>query len=330
MCSLGERCKRPVCFFAHTEQELRATAYSKLDTSATAVTQQLAQMQQEGSLCPSLEAISKASSSCGSSEASDHKSATDLSSPCGSEVALSLQQQGSPCGSVAAVDDLCALTAGYTLSDQAAVLEMQLQSNALALAAADASLAVTDAAAAAGGSAAAGFWRAGSNGMLQQQVPFAGFNTTPLLQQQLVMLGANNQLMACNPATATAGGDLWALPSTSVTSTANNLTQQWAANNMLAQHRQAPFTGFSSGLAGSSTSPAQCLASPSMCNTANLDQWLQLNTYGATPGLSRAAFGCGNGQQQYGANTDVAQLLSALPDQTVQQLLNMLAVEPQA
>eukprot|EP00878_Enallax_costatus_P000346 GHUV01000430.1.p1 GENE.GHUV01000430.1~~GHUV01000430.1.p1 ORF type:complete len:463 (+),score=169.54 GHUV01000430.1:217-1605(+) len=342
MCSLGENCKRPVCFFAHSEQELRVTPYSKLDTGAAAAAQQLAQMQQEGSLCPSLEAISKAGSACGSSDASDLKSATNFSSTCGSELALSLQQQGSPCSSVTAVDDLGALTAGFALTNQAAMLGMQLQSNALALAAADASLAVTDAAAAVGSSAAPGLWLAGSNGMLQHQMPLAGcttgLNTMALLQQQqqLAMLDANNQLIAYNPITLqpamqAVASDFWGLPSTTAAPVANNLAQQWAANNLLAQQRQAAFNGLTTGLAGCNTSATQCLGAPRMVNTAGLDQWLQMDTYAAPRGVSRAALGCSMAQQQQpSANARVAQLLSALPDQTVQQLLGMLAIEPQA
>ncbi|WIA17071.1 hypothetical protein OEZ85_013972 [Tetradesmus obliquus] len=50
LCSLGGNCRRPVCFFAHSEAELRVTPYSKLDTAAAVAAQQLSQLAADGTV----------------------------------------------------------------------------------------------------------------------------------------------------------------------------------------------------------------------------------------------------------------------------------------
>lgn len=339
MCSLGENCKRQVCFFAHSEQELRVTSYSKLETAAEAAAQQLAQMGQQldGSNCSSLTSASIAASSIrSSSDGSELKSGTCavLSSPCGSDAGHSLLEQQlhsncSPCGSVVCEDGgNFALTAGMVLNTQAAMLEMQLQNNSLLAAAA------SDAAAA----SAPSMWLAGSS-MLPQQVPLAYGGLLP--QQQLVYLDAANtgsQVMTYAPAAVPAAGSelvggSWVLPAVNTAApAAARLADQWAASNMLAQQQQVPAPyGMATGLAACNPMQMQRLPVPSMGN--GMDQWLQLDNSQlcAPPGLNRSVMGCGISQQQptTTANARVAQLLSTLPDQTVQQLLGMLTVEAQ-
>lgn len=337
MCSLGENCRRPVCFFAHSEQEMRVTPYSKLDTAAAAAAQQLAQMQRDGTL----EVVNQASSTC-SSEGDRKLAATSNSSPCGSEIGINLHSHGSPCSSVAAADDgFNGLAAGMALNNQAAMLEMQLQSNALALAAADMGIAADAAAAAL--TSAPGLWLTGSTSMMQPNIPLTGCSTAlnPFAlqsqqlqqqQQQMMVLDSAAQLTAYSqtpivPVTAAPGlGDNWLLPTSLAAAAASNrLAEQYAASRIISQQRQAAFNS----LAGLTACNLPSVANPSMYGASGLDQWLQVdNIYGAPPGLNRPALSCNFNQPRQDAG--MAQLLSALPDQTVQQLLGMLTIEPQA
>eukprot|EP00879_Flechtneria_rotunda_P000485 GHRR01000587.1.p1 GENE.GHRR01000587.1~~GHRR01000587.1.p1 ORF type:complete len:453 (+),score=157.94 GHRR01000587.1:780-2138(+) len=89
MCSLGTACKRPVCFFAHSAEELRVTPYSKLETSAVAAAAQLNSQADScnhsistGSSSKAWSARSGRSSSNGSDDL--RCSADRLASPCGS------------------------------------------------------------------------------------------------------------------------------------------------------------------------------------------------------------------------------------------------------
>lgn len=334
------------------------TPYSKLDTAAAVAAQQLSQLAADGTVpsahtsqCGSVSAASNVASSVhsGSSDAGDVKSAAaNLSSPCGSEAAMPVR--GSPC-SAAVCDGLgSAFTAGMVLSQQqAAMLEMQLQGNT------NAALLAADAVNIAANTAPA-LWLGGSSGgMLQQQLPAANMQYNSVLpQQQLVYLDAASNAMgfaqgvAAMPAAA-AGTDLmngWMLAPAAAPVAVNHLQDQWVANSMLAaaQQRNAAYGCMAGTAAGFSCVPAAAqmqgaLPMPNMLGGGNMvDQWLQLDSagaYGGPPGLARPAMGCdmsvsGMQQQQQpvAANARMAQLLSTLPEQTVQQLLaGMLAVE---
>lgn len=324
------------------------TPYSKLDTAAAVAAQQLAEMQaSEVSPCASIAAGSNPSSvRSASSDGSDIKAALNgLCSPCGSESGLPC---GTPAGSATAVDDLAALTAGMMLNTQAAVLDMQLQGNANALLrTADAATGLAaDAAIAA---SAPGLWLAGSSaGMLPQQLPVAsrGYAGGMLPQQQLMYLDAAANTMRY-VAAATSSADLmngWMLAPSApapVGPSVAALADQWAASSMM---QRTVYGGLAGGSAGftAACNPAvqiQGLPMPNMLGNCNvLDQWLQLenagNAYGGPPGLNnRPVMGCGINaapqQQPSAANARMVQLLSTLPDQTVQQLLGMLTVEAQ-
>jgi hypothetical protein len=355
MCSLGGNCRRPVCFFAHSEAELRVTPYSKLDTAAVVAAQQLSQLAADGTIasattspCGSVSAASNVASSVhsASSDAGDVKSAAaNLSSPCGSEAGIPVR--GSPCASAAA----CDFTAGMMLSQQqAAMLEMQLQGNT------NAALLAADAVSIAASTAPAMWLGGSSTGMPQQQLPAATMpygNVLP--QQQLVYLDAASNAMGFTQGVsampAAAGFDLmngWMLaPNAAAPVAVNQLQDQWVANGMLAaaQQRNAAYGCLGGTTAGFSCAPAAAqmqgaLPMPNMLGGGNmLDQWLQLENagaFGGPPGLARPAMGCGvsvntlqQQQQQPGAaNARMAHLLSTLPEQTVQQLLaGILAVE---
>jgi hypothetical protein len=233
---------------------------------------------------------------------------------------------------------------------QTAMLEMQLQGNT------NAALLAADAVSIAASTAPAMWLGGSSTGMLQQQMPaptMAYGNVLP--QQQLVYLDASSNTMGFTQGLAAlpaaAGTDMtngWMLaPNAAAAPVAvNSLQNQWMTNNMLAaaqQQNAAAYGGLATAAAGFSCAPAGAqvqgaLPMPNMLGGGNvLDQWLQLENagaFGGPPGLTRSGMGCGISvapmqQQQPGAaNARMAQLLSTLPDHTVQQLLaGMLAVD---
>jgi hypothetical protein len=360
LCSLGGNCRRPVCFFAHSEAELRVTQYSKLDTAAVVAAQQLSQLAADGTVpsittspCGSISAGSNVASSVhsGSSDGGDVKAAfVNLSSPCGSEAGLPVR--GSPS---AACNGLASgYTAGMMLNQQqAAMLEMQFQGNT------NAALLAADAVSIAASTAPAMWLGGSSTGMLQQQMPAPTMvygNVLPQQQQVVYLDAASNTMGFTQGVTAlpAAGTDMmngWMLaPSTAAAPVAlNSLQDQWVTNNMLAaaqQRNAAAYGGLAGATAGFSCTPAAAqvqvqgaLPMPNMLGGGNvLDQWLQLENagaYGGPPGLNRPTMGCGisvapmqQQQQPSAANARMVQLLSTLPDQTVQQLLaGMLAVD---
>jgi hypothetical protein len=341
-----------VCFFAHSEAELRVTQYSKLDTAAVVAAQQLSQLAADGTLpsdftsvCGSISAGSNTASSVhsGSSDGGDVKAAfVNLSSPCGSESSMPVR--------AAACDGLASgFTAGMMLTQQqqqTAMLEMQFQGNT------NAALLAADAVSIAASTAPAMWLGGSSTGMLQQQMAAPGMTCGNVLpQQQVVYLDAASNTMGFTqgvsalPAAAAAGTNMmngWMLAPNAAAAAPvaiNSLQDQWVANNMLAaaqQRNAAAYGGLAGAAAGFSCAPAAAqvqgaLPMPNMLGGGNvLDQWLQLENagaYGGPPGLNRPAMGGSISvapmqQQQPGAaNARMAHLLSSLPDQTVQQLL---------
>ncbi|KAF6255168.1 hypothetical protein COO60DRAFT_1537054 [Scenedesmus sp. NREL 46B-D3] len=359
LCSLRGNCRRSVCFFAHSEAELRVTPYSKLDTAAAVAAQQLSQLAADGAV------HSVTTSPCGSISAGSNVDGSDggevkaalanLSTPCES----GMRVRSSPCASAAAGDGLAsAFTTGMVLNQQPpALLEVQLQGNSNpALLAADA---VSGAA-----STAPAMWLSGcSTGMLQQQMPAGNMAYGGVLpQRQLVYLDAATNAMGFTqgvaalpaaPGTEVMNG--WMLAPNGAPAPApavNRLQDQWVANSMLAaaQQQHAAYGGLAGTAAGYNCAPAAAqmqgaLSMPNMLGGSMvLDQWPQLENggaYGGPSGLARPAMGCGlsvqraaalQQQQQLGAagaqQMCMAQLLSTLPDQAVQQLLaGMLAVD---
>lgn len=339
LCSLGENCKRPVCFFAHSEQELRVTPYSKLDTAAAVAAQQLAEMGQilDANACGSL----LGSSSSLSSELKA-RAPSSLASPGSSECGHTLagvkagSSSSSPansisCDEAAALASLTASMAALgSTHPAAAMLDVggiaQLQGNpylAVSASAVDASLP--------GSGADLGMWPLGTAASLpQQQLPAAGmaFNGA-YLQPQLNML--DSQLLGLAPGStalpsaAAAASDVWMMPPHPV---------QWppaaaAAPNVFAQQQQL---GRPSGIGAGI--PMQSLLGP-----AALDQWLQLDmpakdsnrSFPMPNGLCRTAVGCGSIAQQQQApavHGNQAQMMQQLlNNQAVQQLLGLLEAQ---
>lgn len=342
MCSLGENCKRPVCFFAHSEQQLRVTPYSKLDTGAAAAAQQLAGMQQEavegGSACSSV-----------SSDACTTTTSTHFTNFWGSDAAPSVESGGSPCSSVAPVDDLTCLIAGMRLRGHTAVGDMHLHNVLPGLAPADASSPTLEVAVAGAAATALSnnMWLAGNTGMLQEQLPLVGCNNmvnpSGFSTQQQLMLDMNSQLGNYSAAVPQqqVTGEMWMLP---------NVSAAAPAVSSLA-HLQYAAGGNLAGLG-----PVQCQTAAGMFPGPQVDQWLATGVPGVPTTLARCGIGYSAGhqhmypafsgnmlqqqhqsvtsllqqQEQPCSNIGMLQLLPSLPDRALQQLVGLLAVEPQA
>lgn len=322
MCSLGATCKRPVCFFAHSEQELRVTPYSKLDTAATVAAQQLADLGLEVDANTGA-AVGFLSGSCSSLGDVKVRPASSINSPGSSECGAKhvVSSNTSPTNSLS-VDDAAAiakLTASMaSLNAPAPLLDVggmaRLQNNAYlaAAAAVDASLSGDMSL-----SGSAGLWPLAGAGMLQQPAaPSMGYASGPFMQQQMPML--DPQLLA--GAAAAPGGDVWLMPPATA--------GQWpavsaaaAARSMLAQQQQQQRAfGLNAASAAACTGMAPGLPIPQLLAPAGLNQWLQLD--GMQAGLcAPQAAGCSLVQQQPGATDPMQQLLN---QQAMQQLLGLL------
>lgn len=341
LCSLGANCKRPVCFFAHSEHELRVTPYSKLDTAASVAAQQLAEAGQELDANISL----LGGNSCSSSIMGDFKAprpASSINSPGSSECGAGTKRGGGSCSSSTSptnslsMDDATALAkltasmAALGAPAPAPLLNVggmtRLQNSAYlaaAAAAVDASLSGSADMSLSG----PGLWplSAGS-GMLcqqqqvqQQQLPTAtmAYNTT-YLQQQVPIL--EPQMLG------TAAPGQWLVPS----STAGQC--QWpavpAARTVLVQQQQ-PQCNFGLGAPAASTAPCAAALAPglpvqTLLGPAGLDQqWLQFD---AVP----ASLCCSIGQQpqpQAAAGGSQTQAMQQyVNQQAMQHLLGLLDV----
>jgi hypothetical protein len=340
MCSLGDKCRRPVCFFAHSDQELRTTPYSSLDTSATVAAQQLAELQHN---CSNRVANSASSiSSRNSCDGSTTKPApsTELNSPCGSEASRSLldRTQCSPaCSSDACDDPLALWTAALASQAPAPVLDsygLQLQSSLMADAAAElgeAAIAAT----------ASSLWLANS-GMLPQpgvagQLPLPAAATSLysslLPQQQLLMansapkpLGAPSYEPMTNAGPVPSGTtDLlssW-LVAQNVAPAGDSLRDLGSGNPLTTQ--QVPCAA-SAGLAAGAPVQMPCMPMRSMMQQSALEPWLRADIMPCyPPGLSCTM----SSAAPQATDSNMLQFLSSLPASTVQQLLGMLAVDAQ-
>jgi hypothetical protein len=304
MCSLGARCKRPVCFFAHSEQELRVTAYSKLDTSAAVATQQLADM---GQLLDANVGPIAFGGSSNSLAASDVRGALAGSSSLGSGSSSEAGRSGSggnspmasvACDEAAALAKLTASMAalnGPRMLNAGGAMAQQLQSSAYyaaAAAAVDASLS-----GAAVMPANNGLWGA----QQQQQM---GYGSYPVASPMSVL---DAQLLGLVPAAAAPVGasnnDLWnMLPPSGAQWAPVNSAAATQQGLMLAQQQRQQHLVYNLAPA------APGLPMQSLLSSAGMDSWLQ------------AAAPCGLGQQAAApANTQ-----ALLTNQAVQQLLGML------
>lgn len=350
MCSLGGNCKRPVCFFAHSEHELRVTPYSKLDTAAAVAAQQLAELGQDldvngasatgaasllGGSCSSLDIKVRPGSSINSPGSSINSPG---SSECGKQQRSGGSSSTSPTNSLS-VDDAAALAkltasmaalnaagpATATLLDVGGMARLHQNSAYLAAAAAavDASLSGS---ADVSLSSAPGMWPLGAPAMLpQQQQPMAYANGAFLQQQQVPMLDA--QLLAGAPT----GGDMWLMPPAAA--------PQWpsvsaaaAARSMLAQQQQQRAYAMNAAPVAPAAGMAPGLPIPTLLAPAGLDQWLQMDglrvNKDSTCGYPLQAGLCGppqamlvQQQQQCQGAADMQQLLN---QRAMQQLLGLL------
>jgi hypothetical protein len=338
MCSLGANCKRPVCFFAHSQQELRVTPYSKLDTAAAVAAQQLPELGQEldpSSACHANMTASLLGASCGSIDAKI-RPASSINSPGSSECGMG-KHGGSSATSATdslSVDDAAALaqlTASMAAlgSPAAPLLDvggMALRNTAYLAAAAAAVDASTS------GSAdmavpGAGLWQLAGTGV--QPYGSAAFVQQPMLDPQVLPNGA------LAPAGA---GDVWLMPSPAA-------NPQWpavsaaaaaAARNMLVQQQQQQQRSF-----GLSAAPpaAACTAGlapglpiPSLLGNTALSQWLQLDGLQPTAGSGCYPLQAGlRGPTAVACNMVQRQQQQAVVDgnqaQAMQQLINQQAMQ---
>jgi hypothetical protein len=342
LCSLGSNCKRTVCFFAHSEQELRVTPYSKLDTAASVAAQQLAELGQE--LEPNRAGASLLSGSS-SSMLADIKirPASSIASPGSSECGAGRHHSGSSSASPnnsLSVDDaaeLAKLTASMAaLSSPVPLLDVcgmaRLQNGAYF--AVDATMSGSADIPLSGTS---GLWPLAGAGVMQQPAAMAYANGA-YLQPQVPMLDA--QLLGSGslsgPVVAP-GGDMWLMPPAAA--------GQWsavsgaaAARSMLAQQQQQQ-CAFALGAAAAAPAATSGLAPglpiPNLLGPSALDGWLQLDglqakdCYPLQAGLCapQPLPGCGmvQPQQHAGSNGTQAQVMQQLINQqAMQQLLGLL------
>lgn len=342
MCSLGSNCKRPVCFFAHAESELRVTPYSKLDTAASVAAQQLAELGQELDCNRSgAGAAGLLGGSC-SSFASDVKArpASSVASPGSSECGAGRHNHfggssnASPSNSLS-VDDaaalaqltasMAALSAPAPLLDvggMQAALNQSMQNGAYL---ADASLSGS-ADLSLSGAAAAGLWPLAGAGVLPQPAAAMAYaNANAFLQPQVPMLLASSALAGAAPSPA--GSDVWLVPSAAA--------GQWpsvsaaaATRSMLAQQQRQHAFGFSAGppAAPCTGGLAPGLPVPNLLGPAALNGWLQLDGLQAKDNALQAGLCAPQAvgmvqQQQQQASSDGSQA------QVMQQLLNQQAMQ---
>jgi hypothetical protein len=350
MCSLGGNCKRPVCFFAHAESELRVTPYSKLDTAASVAAQQLAELGQELDCNRSgAGAAGLLGGSC-SSFASDAKGrpASSVASPGSSECGgrnnhFGSSRNDSPTNSLS-VDDaaalaqltasMAALNAPAPLLDvggmQAALHNQHMQNGAYL---ADASLSGS-ADLSLSGAAAAGLWPMAGAGVLQQPAAAMAYaNPNAFLQPQVPMLLATGALAGAAPSPA--GGDVWLVPSAAAgqwpSVSAAAATRSMLAQQQQHQQRQHAF-GFSAGppAAPCAGGLAPGLPVPNLLGPTALDGWLQLDGLQAKDNALQAGLCAPQAvgmvqQQQAGSDGSQAQVMQQLLNQqAMQQLLGLL------
>jgi hypothetical protein len=350
MCSLGGNCKRPVCFFAHAESELRVTPYSKLDTAASVAAQQLAELGQELDCNRSgAGAAGLLGGSC-SSFASDAKGrpASSVASPGSSECGgrnnhFGSSRNDSPTNSLS-VDDaaalaqltasMAALNAPAPLLDvggmQAALHNQHMQNGAYL---ADASLSGS-ADLSLSGAAAAGLWPMAGAGVPQQPAAAMAYaNPNAFLQPQVPMLLATGALAGAAPSPA--GGDVWLVPSAAAgqwpSVSAAAATRSMLAQQQQHQQRQHAF-GFSAGppAAPCAGGLAPGLPVPNLLGPTALDGWLQLDGLQAKDNALQAGLCAPQAvgmvqQQQAGSDGSQAQVMQQLLNQqAMQQLLGLL------
>jgi hypothetical protein len=338
MCSLGANCKRPVCFFAHSEQELRTTPYCKLDTAASVAAQQLADLGQDLDISASRSGASLAGNSCGSI-AGDIKirPGSSIASPGSSECGAARHigsSSNSPSNSLSVEDAaaLAKLTASMAALRPAPLLDVggmaRLQNGAYlaAAAAVDASLSGSADVSLSG---SAGLWPLAGAGVLQQPGA-AVYANGPFLQQQPVPM-LDPQLLAGGAAAP--GGDVWlmaagpAAPWPAVSAAA-------AARSMLAQQQRAYAHSAAPPAAPCTGGLAPGIPIPHLMGPAALGQWLPLDglqgkdgCYTMQAGLcAPQAVGCSMVQQQQQAAADGSQqvMQQLLNQQAMQQLLGLL------
>lgn len=343
MCSLGANCKRPVCFFAHSEQELRTTPYSKLDTAASVAAQQLADLGQDQDISASRSGASLAGNSCGSI-AGDIKvrPGSSIASPGSSECGAARHigsSSNSPSNSLSVEDAtaLAKLTASMAalrppLLDVGGMARLQNGAYLAAAAAVDASLSGSADMSLSG---SAGLWPLAGAGVLQQPgaaAAVAAYANGPFLQQQQVPM-LDPQLLAGGAAAAAPGGDVWLMaPGTATPWPA--VSAAAAARSMLAQQQRAFALSAAPPAAPCGGGLAPGIPIPHLMGPATLDQWMPLDglqgkdgCYPMQAGLcAPQAVGCSMVQQQQqaaaGGSQQVMQQL--LNQQAMQQLLGLL------